>query len=130
MRNDQARLEDILRAISLIERYAGRGRPAFDRDELVQSWMVHHLTLIGEAAARLSPALRDSHPEVPWPGVIGMRNVLVHGYFSIDLDEVWATVERHVPVLRSQIEKILRELGWGGPRSVSECVRPYRLAIG
>jgi uncharacterized protein with HEPN domain len=59
-----------------------------------------------------------------------MRNVLVLGYFSIDLDEVWATVERHVPVLRSQIEEILRELGWGGPRSVSECVRPYRLAIG
>ncbi len=96
------RLEDILRAISLIARYADRGRPGFDRDELVQAWMVHHLTLIGEAAALLSPALRDRHPEVPWP-VIGMRDVLVHGYFSIDLDEVWATVERHGPVLRSQI---------------------------
>lgn len=49
MRDDQARLEDILRAIASIARYAERGRPAFDRDELIQSWMIYHLTLIGEA---------------------------------------------------------------------------------
>jgi len=103
VRNDRARLEDILRAITSIERYAVRGRAAFELDELLQSWMIYHLTLIGEAATRLSPALRGYHPEVPWPGLISMRNVLVHGYFSVDLDEVWATVERRVPSLRKQV---------------------------
>jgi len=104
VRDDRARLEDILQAIASIARYAVRGRPAFDRDELVQSWMVYHLTLIGEAAARLSPEVRHRHPEIPWPRVIGMRNILIHGYFAIDLEEVWATVEERVPVLRSQVE--------------------------
>lgn len=126
MRDDRARLEDILSAIDSIARYAEDGRPAFDRDELVQTWMIYHLTLIGEAAARLSSALRDSHPEVPWPGVIGMRNILVHGYFAIDLEAVWATLERQVPALRRQIEVILRP---GGPTSVSEPLRAYQLAL-
>lgn len=99
MRDDQARLEDILRAIGHIERYARRGRSHFDSDELLQAWMIHHLAVIGEAAARLSLTLRESHPEVPWSGTIGMRNVLVHGYFTIDLDEVWGTVEQGVPAL-------------------------------
>jgi len=127
LRDDRARLEDILRAIASIARYAERGRTAFDRDELVQSWMIYHLTLVGEAAARLSLALRDHHPGVPWPRVIGMRNVLVHGYFAIDLEEVWVTVERRVPTLRRQIETILRGETSGRPPSVSERRRAYQL---
>ena len=90
--------------------------------------MIHHLAIIGEAAARLSLTLRASHPEVPWSGMIGMRNVLVHGYFSVELEEVWGTVERYVPRLREQIEAILRELGPSGPPAVSELLRPYLLA--
>ena len=128
MRDDQTRLEDILRAISHIERYATRGRSGFDRDELLQAWMIHPLAIIGEAAARLSLTLRASHPEVPWSGMIGMRNVLFHGYFSVELEEVWGTVERYVPRLREQIEAILRELGPSGPPAVSELLRPYLLA--
>jgi uncharacterized protein with HEPN domain len=129
VRDDRARLEDILQAIGSIARYAVRGRPAFDRDELVQSWMVYHLTLIGEAAARLSPGLRDRHPEIPWLRVIGMRNILIHGYFAIDLEEVWVTVERRVPILRTQIEMILREDASTGPGIVSERQAAYQLAL-
>ena len=129
MRDDRARLDDILRAIASITRYSHRGRPAFDRDELVQSWMVYHLTLIGEAAARLSPGLRDRHPEIPWPRVIGMRNILIHGYFAIDLEEVWVTVEQRVPVLQAQIEIMLRGNTSAGPLTVSERRAAYRLAL-
>lgn len=129
MRDDRARLEDILQAIGSIARYAARGRPAFHRDELVQSWMVYHLTLIGEAAARLSPGLRDRHPEIPWLRVIGMRNILIHGYFAIDLEEVWVTVERRVPILRTQIEMILREDTSTGSGIVSGRRAAYRLAL-
>jgi Uncharacterized conserved protein len=91
--------------------------------------MVYHLTLIGEAAARLSPGLRDRHPEIPWPWVIGMRNILIHGYFAIDLEEVWVTVEQRVPVLQAQIEIMLRGNTSAGPLTVSERRAAYRLAL-
>jgi len=57
MRDGNERLLDMLEAIEEIERYAVRGREAFLQDELVQVWMVHHLQIIGEAAARLPPDL-------------------------------------------------------------------------
>jgi uncharacterized protein with HEPN domain len=80
--------------------------------------MVYHLTLIGEAAARLSPGMRDVTRIFPGP---------VHGYFAIDLEEVWVTVEQRVPVLQNQIETILR--GDTGPRTVAERRPAYRLAL-
>jgi uncharacterized protein with HEPN domain len=83
----------MLEAIERIRRHSNKGREAFDRDELVQTWIVHHLQILGEAAARLSPALR-SRTQVPWTSIVGMRNILVHAYFQIDREAVWRVVER------------------------------------
>ena len=66
MRDDTQMLLDIIEAIDRIERYASRGRDAFESDELVQNWIVNHLQVIGEAARSLSVDLRDSNKEVPW----------------------------------------------------------------
>jgi uncharacterized protein with HEPN domain len=55
MRDDRGRLQDILDAIKRIERYAKRGRPVFEEDELVHTWMIHHIQIIGEAASKLTP---------------------------------------------------------------------------
>ncbi len=88
MRRDQERLRDILDAIEKIERYIPRGRAAFDNDELLQTWMVHHILIIGEAAARVSPAFRGLHTAIPWRQIIAMRNLLVHAYFTVDIAEV------------------------------------------
>jgi len=109
MRDDRERLLDILEAIERIDRYAVRGREAFEHDELIQNWITHQLQIIGEAAARITPDLRENRPEVPWRQIIGMRNVLTHGYFDIDLDIVWSVVERDLGKLRSQVEAILDE---------------------
>jgi uncharacterized protein with HEPN domain len=109
VRRDEQRLHDILDAMGRIERAATRGRGAFDADELVQVWMIHHIGVIGEAARALTAPLRERHPEVPWAAIVGMRHILVHDYFGIDLDEVWSVVERDLPVLKGQIETILRE---------------------
>ncbi len=94
MRSDRERLLDIQEAIERIRRYTISGREQFDQDELVQNWVMRHLSIIGEAASRLSEEARAAAPEVPWRNIIGMRHVLVHGYFQIDLDAVWSVV-RH-----------------------------------
>jgi uncharacterized protein with HEPN domain len=100
-------LEDILEAIERIERYAARGRAAFEADDLIQVWVLYHLQILGEAARKLSDALRQGHPEVPWAQIIAMRNILVHDYFGLDVVEVWAAVERDIPDLKRKIESIL-----------------------
>jgi uncharacterized protein with HEPN domain len=107
MRDPQERLRDILDAIARIERYAARGRAAFEQDELIQVWIVHHLQVIGEAAAQLGRNFHDAHPDAPWPQIIAMRNILVHEYFGVDLGEVWKTVERDLPGFKRAIEGLL-----------------------
>lgn len=61
------------------------------------------MEIIGEACRALSEALRDRHPEVPWAAIVGMRNILVHDYFGLNLDEVWSVTERDLPDLRRRI---------------------------
>lgn len=107
MRDDRERLLDIQEAIAQIEKYAGQGRKAFEGDELVQSWILRHLQIIGEASRALSEDLRRRHPEVPWSEIIGMRNILVHDYFGLDADLVWSAVERDLPGLKVNVEQIL-----------------------
>jgi uncharacterized protein with HEPN domain len=109
MRNDRERLLDILEAIEKIEKRVGSDRKAFDRDELLQVWAVHYLLIIGEAVTRLSEQLRIQHPEIPWNNIIGMRHILVHGYFEVDLEIVWKVIERDLPVLKRQTEGLLLE---------------------
>jgi uncharacterized protein with HEPN domain len=65
MRDDQERLQDILDAIERIGKYSGEGRGLFERDELVQVWLVHHVQVIGEAAAQLTAETRERLPNVP-----------------------------------------------------------------
>jgi uncharacterized protein with HEPN domain len=107
MRDERERLVDILEAIEKIEKYASQGKDEFERNELVQMWIVHHLQIIGEAASRLSGDFKEAHPDVAWKQIIGMRNILVHGYFEIDLEIVWAVVEDHLPELKRRMSDIL-----------------------
>ena len=109
MRSDRERLLDIMESIERIEKYAGRGREAFEREELVQVWIMHHLQIIGEAASRFSEGFRAQHPEVLWSKIVGMRNVLVHGYFGTDTAIVWGAVERDLPALKRSIEALLED---------------------
>ena len=81
MRDAAERLRDILEAIAAINRYAPRDRDGFERDELPQGWFLRHLQIIGEAAKAVPQHIRALAPDVPWQRIIGMRNILVHGYF-------------------------------------------------
>lgn len=103
-------MDDALEAIDRCLAQAARGRAAFDAEELIQVWMIHHLEILGEACRGISSSVRAAHPDVPWAAIVGMRNVLVHDYFGIDLMLVWSTVERDLPVLRAQLAVIVAEL--------------------
>ena len=101
MRSDDERLKDIGEAIAAIEKYATEGRKAFETDELIQTWILHHLLILGEAAARLSEEFKEEHHQLPWSKIIGMRNILAHHYFGIDFDVVWGVVETDLPQLKA-----------------------------
>lgn len=109
MRNDAERLTDILEAITNIEKYAVKGKAEFQKNELVQIWIVHHLQIIGEASNNLSQEIREKYPNLSWAEIIAFRNILVHEYFRIDLNVVWKIVERDLPNLKTKIELILEE---------------------
>lgn len=111
MRDARERLLDIRQAIERIEKYASRGRQAFDKDELLQNWVVHHLLVIGEAARMLPEDVKNRAPEIRWKEVIGTRHVLVHNYFDVDAEIVWTAVEKDLPVLKSAVDRILAQLG-------------------
>lgn len=102
MRRDRACLLDILDAIAGIEKYLTT-RESFDGDERTQAWMVSRLQIIGEAARHLSSEFRARHEEIPWRLVIGMRNHLVHGYFDVDPDIVWAAITERIPELKASV---------------------------
>jgi uncharacterized protein with HEPN domain len=111
MRDDRQRVMDILEAVENIERYvnAESNSQLLADDELISVWVIHHLQIIGEAASKLSESFRESHPEVAWGGMIGMRHVLVHGYFETNTKLVWKVIERDLPILKEQLTKILAD---------------------
>jgi uncharacterized protein with HEPN domain len=108
MRGDQERVLDILEAIGKIMSRRGGRFEAFAADETLLVWAVYHFQIIGEAAARVSEKMRQSHPEVPWADMVAMRNVLVHHYFGIDAREVWATIEKDLPALERLLQGLTR----------------------
>lgn len=101
-------MRHILEAIANIERYAIRGRSAFEAEELIQSWIVRHLQIIGEAARAIPETTRQLAPNVPWTKIIGMRHVLVHDYVDVDTEAVWGAVERDLGPLKREIAALLQ----------------------
>jgi len=110
LRDPTERLRAILEAIAAIERHMDCDKAAFEQDELRQTWFLRHLQIIGEAARALPAEIRALDVEIPWSKIIGMRNVLVHGYFGIDIDIVWEAVTRDVPALKPAILALLMRI--------------------
>lgn len=109
MRREFERLQDILEAIVAIERYSKQGRSAFDEQELIQVWVIHHLQIIGESASSLPDNLTNQYSEVPWAQIVAFRNFVVHEYFRVSLNLVWAIVQTNLPPLKASVERMLRE---------------------
>lgn len=103
-------LEDILEAISKISRYTvGQSQEAFSGDERTLDAVVRNLEIIGEAIKKAPGEIRSKHPEVEWKRIAGLRDILIHEYFGIDVDTIWDIVQNKLPVLEKQINQILSE---------------------
>lgn len=107
MRPDEDRLRDILSAIDRILARTAAGHAAFENDEMLQVWVLHHLEIVGEAARGLSQEFRERHPDKTWSKAVGLRNILVHHYFDINLKEIWRVVELDLPLLRRTVCRVL-----------------------
>ncbi len=105
-------LAHIVESIEAIERYTrGMEAAAFLNDSLAQDAVVRRLEIIGEAVKNLAPEFRAAHPEIPWKRIAGLRDVLIHRYFEVDLELTWETVQERLPTFKQQIEALLRQLG-------------------
>jgi len=110
MRDGIDRLLDIQEAIKEIERYAVRGETLSCRT----NWCRSGWSTVSRSSGKQPPAspdFRSASPGVPWKQVIGLRNVLVHAYFRVDPEEVWAVVNRDIPALREEVAMLLSLLG-------------------
>lgn len=102
---DRKRLKHILDACREIERFTrGKSKDDFLQDRLLQRAIEKDLEIIGEAANQLSPETRSSYPSIPWQDIIGMRNILIHVYFEVDLETIWTTIQEDIPNLRDALE--------------------------
>ncbi|MEC4816715.1 MAG: DUF86 domain-containing protein [Scytonema sp. PMC 1069.18] len=110
MTDDRVFIQDILERIERIEAYTKGGKEEFFQSLLIQDGVIRSFEVIGEAVKLLSIELRQNYPEVPWRRIAGFRDVLIHNYMGIDLNELWNVVERNLPNLKERIVVILQEL--------------------
>jgi uncharacterized protein with HEPN domain len=85
----------------------GRTRTDLDLDPMLEFALVRALELIGEGASRIPDDVRAEAPGIRWAQIVGLRNRLIHGYDSVDLDVVWAVVATDVPDLVAQLNRLI-----------------------
>ena len=99
-------LDHAKEALALI---AGKDKKELQNDRVLELALIRLVEIIGEASAKVTPATQQKFPSIPWSQIIGMRNRLIHGYASVDLDVLWDTIEVDLPPLVSALEKILSQ---------------------
>ncbi|RLG15172.1 hypothetical protein DRN69_03515 [Candidatus Pacearchaeota archaeon] len=110
-RNEKFFLEHILESIERIEYHTkNKSRSTFKRSIPTQDIVIRRIEIIGEATKNLSQRIKNKYSEIPWKKIAGTRDVLIHGYFAVDLDLIWDIVKKDLPDLKRKIKKILKEL--------------------
>lgn len=102
-------LKHILDAINDIEHsIQNLSKQKFVKNKDVKDATIRRIEIIGEAVKNISPELKKKYPEIEWKRIAGARDVMIHAYFNVDLDVVWDIVNRDIPILKTNLTKILR----------------------
>ena len=105
---DRIRLRHMLDAALEIQQYVqSASREELNRDRKLVHSLVHLFEIVGEAATQVSDELRERSSDIPWLVIIGMRNRLIHAYFAIDLNVVWSTSTTDIPLLITELKKLI-----------------------
>lgn len=103
-------LEDIIEAVTKIESYMHEVPFAtFQQDLMRIDAVLRNLGIIGEATKKIPASLKKKYPDVEWRKIAGLRDILVHEYFGVQLELVWDVVQTKLPRLKEQVSRILQE---------------------
>lgn len=108
--SDVHRLGHMLRFASIAVSFVtGETRDSLDTDTKLMLALTKAVEIVGEAASQVSQETRLNTPQLPWRAMIGMRHILVHEYFAIDLDVLWVTASEHLPTLVTALEALMSD---------------------
>jgi uncharacterized protein with HEPN domain len=100
-------IEDILESIARIEEYTHNlDEFQFQKSVQVQDAVIRRLEIMGEAVKNIPPAVRANHPDIPWKSIAGLRDVLIHAYFGVQMHRTWKVVREDLPALKVQFETV------------------------
>lgn len=109
-KNYKLYLEDILDSINAINSYTKNlTYEDFSSDRKTYSATIRELEIIGEAVGKLPDEIRNQQPDVEWRDIKGMRNLLIHEYFGVDLEIVWKVVKNDIPALEQTVQSISKQ---------------------
>lgn len=112
---DKGRLEHMLEAIDNVHEFTKDITfEGLASNKMLRHAVTHNIQIIGEAAYKLTSEFCASHTEVPWRDIIGLRHVLVHDYYRIDIPELWIIIREELPPLKKQIEALIKESSGDG----------------
>ncbi len=109
-RNYIVYIKDILESIEKIEEYTKDiDFKEFSKDVKTQDSVIRRLEIIGEAVKNIPDNVRNKYPDIPWKNIAGLRDVLIHSYFGVNLKRTWNVVKKDIPELKENIKNIKAE---------------------
>ncbi len=107
-------LKDLMDSMDQVMTYVdGMTFNEFEKDKMRIDAVLRNIQIIGEAARNISEEIKEKYPDIPWRRMIGLRNIVVHAYFGVDLEMIWRISTVNIPETQPQLEMIVENFKEG-----------------